>query len=51
MTTSAFVHIAVVDKPKIGSVAFCDGRQRAIMSVNLDIISGYSGEGKRQEWE
>jgi hypothetical protein len=39
MATSVFVHMASVDRPKMGSVAFCGGWQRAIMSGNLDIIS------------
>ena len=46
MTTSVFVHMASVDKPKIGSVALCGGRQRAIMSVGSNILSCY-----RKEWE
>jgi len=41
MATSVFVHTASVDKPKIGSVAFRGGRQRAIMSVGLNIFSCY----------
>ena len=44
MTTSVFVHMASVDKPKIGSVALCGGRQRAIMSVCLNIFSRYRVE-------
>ena len=41
MTTSVFVHMASVDKPKIGSAAFCGGRQRAMMSVGLNTFSCY----------
>ena len=44
MATSVFVHMASVDKPKIGSVVLCGGRQRAIMSVCLDIFSFYRVE-------
>ena len=39
MATSVFVHMASVDKPKIGSAALCGGRQRAIMSVGLNAFS------------
>ena len=42
--TSVFVHMASVDKPKIGSVALCGGRQRAMMSVYLNTFSCYRVE-------
>ena len=57
MATSVFVHMASVDKPKIGSVALCGGRQRAIMSVGLNTFSCYRVEkgkarmGEREEGE
>ena len=37
--TSGFVHMTSVDRLKIGSVSSCGGRQRVVMSVNLDVMS------------
>jgi hypothetical protein len=51
MATSVFVHMASVDKPKIGSVTFCCGRQRAIMSVGLNIFSCFREEKGKEKME
>ena len=51
MATSVFVHMASVDKPKIGSAAFCGARQRAIMSVCLIYLVVIEWRSERQKWE